>query len=257
MIGKKLRRTALMISVLAAGPILMAASGSLNLGGDWRTASRHSAEIAPLPEEAPEAIVQVYAGRAFRWRGIFGVHTWIATKRAGARTYVVHDVIGWRGRGGASTVASYASDPDRYWFGARPELLAEIRGDVAEEAINRIFEAVRTYPHANEYVLWPGPNSNTFVAHVARAVPELRLDLPPTAIGKDYIPHAGLFAGTPSGTGAQFSLVGALGLMVSAEEGVELNVLGLTLGVDPLDLAIKLPGVGRLELPVASPTPDF
>jgi hypothetical protein len=132
--------------------------------------------------------------------------------------------------------------------------------DVAEDAIVRIFEAARTCPHANEYVLWPGPNSNTFVAHVARAVAELRLDWPPTAIGKDYIPHAGLFASTPSGTGTQFSLLGALGLMVGAEEGVDPNIPALTLRVDPPDLAIKLPGVGQLEVPASSPatrTSDF
>jgi hypothetical protein len=32
------------------------------------------------------------------------------------------------------------------------------------------------------------------------------------------------------------------------KEGVEFNLLGLVIGVDPLGLAIKLPGVGRLGL---------
>jgi hypothetical protein len=31
--------------------------------------------LAPLPEDEPEALVQIYAALAFRWRGDFAVHT--------------------------------------------------------------------------------------------------------------------------------------------------------------------------------------
>ena len=41
------------------------------------------------------------------------------------------------------------------------------------------------------------------------------------------------------------SLLGLAGLLLSVEEGFEVNILGLTMGLDPLDLAIKLPGLGR------------
>ncbi|NIP79111.1 MAG: DUF3750 domain-containing protein, partial [Actinobacteria bacterium] len=99
-----------------------------------------------------------------------------------------------------------------------------------------------SYPHATEYGLWPGPNSNTFTAHVGREVPELELDLPTTAIGKDYIPNGGLVDGAPSGTGGQLSLYGLLGVTVAKEEGLELNILALNFGVDVLRPAIKLPG---------------
>ena len=47
-------------------------------------------------------------------------------------------------------------------------------------------------------------------------------------------------------TGCQFSLGGLFDLMVVREEGVELNILGLILGIDPLDPAIKLSLVGRI-----------
>ena len=113
--------------------------------------------------------------------------------------------------------------------------------------IDRIKAAIETYPYSDSYTVWPGPNSNTFVAHLARAVPELRLDLPPTAIGKDYIPGGLPFGRVPSGTGFQVSFLGLLGVMLAAEEGLEVNILGLTFGVDPLDMAIKLPMVGRMS----------
>jgi hypothetical protein len=111
--------------------------------------------------------------------------------------------------------------------------------------IARIDRAARDYPHAGEYSMWPGPNSNTFTAWVARAVPELAVDLPPTAIGKDY--NGGrIVSPAPSGSGVQFSLFGLLGVTASRVEGFEINVLGLTFGLDPFSPALKLPLIGRL-----------
>ena len=212
---------------------------------DWRTASMDSAGIAPDPAAHPEAVIQVYAARAYSWRGIFGVHTWIAVKPTGASAFAVYEVIGWRVRRGDKALAISNRPADGRWFDAVPEVIADVRGDGVDEMIQRIDAAARAYPYMDEYRVWPGPNSNTFTAHVARAVPELRLDLPPTAIGKDYIP-GGIVAKTPSGTGVQVSLAGLLGLMVGKEEGVEINLLGLTFGIDPLDLTVKLPMAGRI-----------
>ncbi len=124
-------------------------------------------------------------------------------------------------------------------------LLADKRGPGADALIGRIDRAARDYPYAAEYTMWPGPNSNTFTAWVGRAVPELELDLPPTAIGKDYL-GARLVASAPSGSGVQLSLFGLLGVTASGVEGFELNVLGLTFGLDPFSPAIKLPLIGRL-----------
>ena len=77
-------------------------------------------------------------------------------------------------------------------------------------------------------------------------MPELRLDLPPTAIGKDYIPDGKIFAEAPSGTGYQVSLFGLLGVLAAREEGVEVNILGLTFGLDLASPALKLPMAGRI-----------
>ncbi|HER26290.1 MAG TPA: DUF3750 domain-containing protein, partial [Rhodospirillales bacterium] len=126
-------------------------------------------------------------------------------------------------------------------------ILADLRGAGVDAVIEKIDAAARAYPYRDKYTVWPGPNSNTFTAFVARSVPELKLDLPPTAIGKDYLP-GGLIAPTPSGTGWQLSLGGLLGVMVAADEGIELNVLGLTFGLDFQNPALKLPLAGRVNL---------
>ena len=217
-------------------------------GLKWWQARNDATGLAPDPTDMPEAIVQVYAARAFSWRGAFGVHTWYAVKPSNARSYTRYEVFGWGVRRGrpALLVRSDAA-PDGYWFGSYPEILVDLRGGAEIDAIiQKIDQAARAYPHMHEYRLWPGPNSNTFTAFVARQVPELRLDLPPTAIGKDYLPNGELFAQSPSGTGAQLSLFGLAGLLVGLEEGVELNLLGLTVGLDFLRPALKLPGVGRI-----------
>ena len=217
--------------------------------GDWRTASRESVGIAPDPATTREAVVQVYAARAFSWRGALGVHTWIAVKPTDAPAFTVYEVIGWYAMHGQSALQRGQRIPDRMWYGNRPEILADLRGDGVDDVIARIDRAALAYPYAGEYRIWPGPNSNTFTAFVARAVPELRLDLPPTAIGKDYLPNGNIVARAPSGTGWQVSLFGLLGVMVAVDEGIEINLLGLTLGIDFTSPALKLPGLGRLGFP--------
>jgi Protein of unknown function (DUF3750) len=134
--------------------------------------------------------------------------------------------------------------PDRRWHGAEPTLLFEVRGRSAERAIPKILDAARAFP--DEYRLWPGPNSNTFIAELARQVEELKVDLPPTAIGKDYLVGWRVFGPAPSGTGWQVSLWGILGLLLAREEGIEINMLGAVFGLDFSPPALKLPIVGRL-----------
>jgi hypothetical protein len=152
-------------------------------------------------------------------------------------------VIGWRVRRGESGVVVRNRTPDGRWFGASPELYAEKRGLGVDTLIERVAKAAREYPYPDEYTAWPGPNSNTFTAWIGRAVPELQMDLPATAIGKDYLGSA-LFAAAPSGSGFQVSLGGLLGFAASGADGVELNVLGLNFGVSAN--GIKLPIVGRI-----------
>jgi hypothetical protein len=237
----------LTVAVLLLGPIAVLALGPVSLSRDWRTASQDSSQQAPDPVAHPEAVVQVYAGRAYGWRGAFAVHTWLAAKPKDADRYTRYEVIGWYLRRGTSAVSvtDYRA-PDARWFGSAPALLAEVRGTAAEAAIARLPAALASYPYAGTYRAWPGPNSNTFVAHLGRALPELRLSLPATAIGKDYLPLGEFVARTPSGTGFQASLGGLAGFLAGPDDGVEVNLFGLVTGVGLKPPALKLPGVGNV-----------
>lgn len=202
-----------------------------------------AAGLAPDPATTPEAVAQVYGARTLGMKGLFGVHTWIAVKPSHAPSWTVYEVIGWRLRWSDNAVVIRERQPDAPWFGSPVELYADKRGPGVDALIKRIDEAARHYPYAHTYTLWPGPNSNTFVAWIARTVPELEVDLPATAVGKDFI-GTSLVSRAPSGSGYQLSLGGVLGIAASRIDGLEINLLGLNFGVS--GSGVKLPLVGRI-----------
>lgn len=209
----------------------------------WASAPRHSAGIAPDPVQlAHIAIVQVYVAPTYGWRGFFAVHPWIIYKRQGETTFTRYDVVGWRA---PQVVQRNYALPDGLWYGSTPELLVDHRGEGVDAMIDAIEAAVASYPFADQYRTYPGPNSNTFLAHVGRQVPALQLDLPANAIGKDYRPLTNPVGVSPSGSGLQISLLGLLGVSVGAQEGLEFNVLGLNFGLDLNTPALRLPFWGR------------
>lgn len=236
----------LVVMLMLAGPLLTLAFGNVSMRGDWRTATHRATGIAPNPASHPEAIVQVYASRTFGWRGAFAVHTWLAAKPANADRYTRYEVIGWYARdGGSGLTISDSGAPDAEWYGAPPVLFGDLRGATAEAVIAKLPDAAERYAFTS-YSAWPGPNSNTFIAHLAREIPDMRLTLPSIAIGKDYFPTGQLVSRAPSGTGYQWSLGGVLGVTVARDEGLEINLFGLVAGIDFRRPAIKLPGIGRV-----------
>ena len=234
--------------------VVTIATSCTHMRSDWRTASTEPVGLAPDPDEVKEAVVQVYGARTIGAKGLFGVHTWVAVKPAEAQEWTVYEVVGWRLRSSESAIVVHSRQPDARWYGAAPELYVDRRGPGVDELIERIDKAARAYPYGSEYHAWPGPNSNTFTAWIARAVPELELDLPATAIGKDYL-GSSIFGAAPSGSGVQVSLGGVLGMAISAVDGLEFNLLGLNFGLSPS--GVKLPMVGRIgpAMPSASEGP--
>ena len=215
---------------------------------DWRTATKDSAHIAPLPSVEKEAVVQVYVAKTVSWRGNFSVHSWVAVKEKNDKEYTVFHVIGWRTQRGLGTILEKKDLPDRHWFGARPELISSSIGKKAEEMIPQIHLAVKNYPYPHSYRAWPGPNSNTFVSHIIRSVPGMGVELPPNAIGKDWISDAKFISWSETKTGLQVSVYGLLGFTLGLADGVEVNVLGFSFGLDLYRPALKLPMVGRIGM---------
>ncbi len=243
--GRWLLRLTLLLLILAA-PLGVSWLTYTPPDSPWSAASRASADLAPDPRElADTAIVQVYTARTYGWRGYFATHPWIILKRAGDTAFTRYDVVRWRG-GGDGVVRRDYTVADGFWYGAEPRLLVSHQGGDTGAMIDAIEAAIEDYPFRDRYRSFPGPNSNTFLAHIGRQVPALALDLPPTAIGKDYRPLNRPAGHAPSGGGAQLSILGLFGVIVAPVEGLEINVLGLGYGVDPWPPALRLPGLGRV-----------
>jgi hypothetical protein len=247
-IGRAIRLTVLIVflSPVVAKTVLWGFEPPRN----WQNARWSSAGILAAPADDPEPRVVVFAARTGGWRAIFAVHTWIAIKNAGADHYDRYEVTGF-----GQPLRINALPADAFWISYRPETIADVRGAAAAAAIPKIEAAIKAYPYTGygSYRIWPGPNSNTFVATVLRAAPELEIALPSEAIGKDYRCDGTSVGLTASRTGVEFSLWGMLGVKIGRVEGLEINVLGLVAGLDVQRPAFKIPAFGRIGLDRVAP----
>lgn len=169
------------------GLLLLAGLTNCRNHTDWRTASREPAGIAPNAESTSEAVLHVYGASTWGWRGWFAIHTWIAAKHSEESTYTVYEVIGWRENRGLPVLRIAKDYPDRYWFGEKPRLLVGHQGEGVDQLITDVEKAVQNYPWKTNYQSFPGPNSNSFTAWVAKEVPALNLKLPFSAIGSGFV----------------------------------------------------------------------
>ena len=214
-------------------------------GPGWRTADRSSIGALP-PVTDRRAVIRIFSAKTVRWRGILASHSWIVFKAEGASAYTRYDYTAW----GELPIRRNGFEPDGRWFGQMPQTIFAANGEQAAALLPRIQDAIARYAwrNAGDYHVWPGPNSNTFIAAIIDAVPEMQTSLPPTAIGKDF-PYDGRWLRlTPSRTGVQLTLGGYGGLTLGWIEGVEINILGAVAGLDLRRPAIKLPGLGRLGM---------
>ncbi|QLP98629.1 MAG: DUF3750 domain-containing protein [Rhodoblastus sp.] len=229
----------LFVAPLAASAARFALSDAPS---EWWRADRSSAGLVAPAHEVPQAAVRVLSARVVAWRGAFATHSWLLVKEAGAARWTRYDYTAW---GEPILVDGFA--PDGKWFGATPEIVFAADGEAAARAIPKIRAAVAAYRwrKIGDYRIWPGPNSNTFVAAMLEAAPELRARLPATAIGRDY-PHDGRWL-KGAGDGVALRLGGLFGAYVG-RRGVELTLLGATAALDLRRPAVELPGLGRIGM---------
>jgi len=246
---RRLRWKTIALSILALFLLPIAARAALYAyeggSGSWRTADWSSTGSLPAAQAEPEARVLIMSGLTGGWKGVFSVHSWVVFKPQNGKEWRRYDVVGW-----GDPVRTNFRDPDGRWYGNMPQVVLDLRGEAATKAIPKIEAAVKEYKYASagDYRIWPGPNSNTCIATVLRAIPEAETTLPANAVGRDFrpTPYAGL---TDSGTGVEASLWGVIGVKLGWVEGVEMNFLGLVAGLDLRNPGIKLPGFGRIGLP--------
>lgn len=197
--------------------------------------------IAPrslTPPPADETTVAVLSGTLPHPMEGIARHPWFAVRRKGEAAWAVYEV----GGGGVREDDPFRrhapyGDPILHglWRGARAERAAD--------CIARVGPAVKARIERG-YVLYPGPNSNTFGDVVLRRC-SLGASLPSTSIGKDWRGLVGAGV-TSERTGVQLETP-VLGIKLGLKEGVEVHIIGLSFGIDLWPPAIILPlGPGRL-----------
>ena len=234
---------AFLVLFIAPAAFAVAWWSTVDRPGSWHAAEWGPSGTLPPAREVEGSVVHVMSARTGGLKGALSVHSWIVTKRANERDYTRYDKVGW-----GSPVRRNAYAADAYWYSNAPVILQTLRGDAAERAIDGIERAVEDYPYRRRggYRIWPGPNSNSFVAHVLREVPALRVNLPEIAVGRDYPTDGRLVAWDADRRDLRLSLWGYAGVTLGATAGIELNVLGLVTGIDIARPALKLPGFGRI-----------
>ncbi|WP_420408997.1 DUF3750 domain-containing protein [Hoeflea sp.] len=233
------------ISPALASVGVMAAGSYPN---SWRSADWSSTGQFPEARDDRQAAIYVMAARTGGLKGALASHSWIVTKPESG-SYTRYDKVGW-----GSPIRVNGYPPDGRWYSNEPEALLIVRGEKAERLIPKIEAAVETYPYSarGDYVIWPGPNSNSFVAHVLRAVPELGIALPPEAVGRDYRSFGEFVTLSDDWRNLELSLGGYAGIAVGQIHGFEIRLAGLVFGIDVLRPALKLPGFGRIGMPAWS-----
>lgn len=208
---------------------------------NWREAKWTSSHALPDPATNREARVTIFAATTGGFKGAFAVHSWIVLKSKNREHYDRYDVVGW-----GQPVRKNGYEPDGYWYSNAPQTVWAVSGTEAEALLPKIEAAIAAYPHNKKgaYRLWPGPNSNSFVAYIMRSVPEIDAVLPPNAVGRDYIAEGAFYHVDPAGD-VNLTLYGLFGFSAGMKSGFEMHLFGLVAGVDFRHPAVKIPAFGR------------
>ena len=127
----------------------------------------------------------------------FAVHPWVVTVHDGkvTRWEVIHKKIEGKERYGYVYKNFYPPTQGirkrpgskEFWKAKRIASLSGGKGSLAEKMYTFIEEKSPHYPHREQYRLFPGPNSNTYIAWVLKHFPEAKVQLPWNAFGKNFI----------------------------------------------------------------------
>jgi uncharacterized protein DUF3750 len=172
------------------------------------------------------------------WYARFATHAWFDVRDAGSGGWTRIEISSPHSGVQVNEIAPESALSDTRWRNRRVRVRGVLRGDEARDATQALLESAAAYDDEG-YRAIPGPNSNTFVAELIDAAPHLRTTLHHNAVGKDYLPPVGV-ARTPSKTGVRLDS-GWLGFALGLQEGVELHLAGLQLGVGIWPPRIEIP----------------
>ncbi|MBB3965499.1 DUF3750 domain-containing protein [Rhizobium metallidurans] len=244
---RHLKRLLLLILVVYLLPAL-ASAGWWSLQSrpsSWREAEWGTSGVLPKADASEDAKIYIMSASTGGLKGAVASHSWIVTKAKGDAAYNRYDKVGW-----GSPIRRNNYVADAYWYSNTPRIVKEISGGEAQRLIPAVEAAIQSYPYAGvgDYRIYPGPNSNSFVAHVLRTVPDLDTVLPPDAVGRDYLSGGRMFAIDADGRDMHATLYGLIGIAAGQRSGFEVHFMGLVAGIDVTNPGLKIPAIGRIGL---------
>ncbi|WP_182418100.1 DUF3750 domain-containing protein [Bartonella sp. HY038] len=206
----------------------------------YRVADWTSANFLPKPQ-AQGSSLYIMGARTGGMKGAISLHTWIVFKKADESQYNRYDVVGW---GKALRHNAYAADAK--WYSNAPFIIYESHNNDA--LIEKVEAAIKRYSYggSGQYIIWPGPNSNSFVGNILRDVPEINVALPPLAVGRNFLPNNKWYFYDKDNSDLIINYHGFGGLAIGGKSGLELDIGGFVLGIDIKSLGVKIPGIGRV-----------
>lgn len=211
---------------------------------DYKTANWAASGFLPQPQKNAAAIY-ILAARTGGMKGAVSVHSWFVIKKPGNEFYDRYDVVGW-----GKPVRHNAYPPDAYWYSNYPYIVHQIHGEKAAQLIQKIEKSIQNYPYGKQgdYTIYPGPNSNSFVAKILRDVPEMGSVLSSNAIGRDYLGQNNYALWDGINKDLHISFKGYVGFSLGLQSGVEINLGGLVAGIGLKPFSIKIPAIGNIDI---------
>lgn len=229
-----------LLPTLLSAALWVAADRPVN----WREADWSSSGLLAEADASDDPAIYVFSAKTGGLKGAVASHAWIVLKTRGG-SYERFDKVGW-----GMPIRQNHRPADAFWYSNRPRIVSAVHGEAAERLMPKVREAIAGYPFAmaGGYRIYPGPNSNTFVAHVLRTVPELGAVLPPDAVGRDYPTDGSVLRIDEDGRDVHLSYKGLIGMAAGARSGFEVHLFGLVAGIDVVKPGIKLPALGTIGL---------
>ena len=247
MLRKTFKYLALFVAMTILLPISLGAALGYAKGWpeNWRVASWSSSGMLPEAKSVQPATVMILSTRTGRWKSIFAEHMSIVLKTEGASRWTRYDVVGW-----GTPVRRDAYAADALWYGNTPRVIFRLEGAEAAKLIPAVEASIARLPAPEARQLYGvagaefqhlcelgGPAHGRFQGGTSASCRGERLV-------RTWLWHR---------RGTQQNRLQLFGWRrywrhLAWEEGVELHLLGSTIGLDPNDLAIKLPALGKLSL---------
>ena len=173
------------------------------------------------------------------WIARFAEHSWVDVRGPDDSSWQRVELISRSSGVRMLELSAKDAYSDTRWLGRAVHVVRCFRGPQAERLRRQILDVAPHYPDEAHYRAFPGPNSNTFIEWLCRAVDGLDVARYSSAGGK--APAGWLRAGR-AGTGRGVELETLpVGVQIGLDEGVEMHILGLVVGVGTWPPRIKLP----------------